>query len=155
MKIKRNSILAILTLLVFIVALGSIAIAQENEGEKKDDAYDEDAAGEIAAVEKAPIILDKDDILPVLKNRYSSVRACYETQLQTQQDLKGRLLVTFDIKADGKVKNAKADKTSTMKNKKVVDCTLKIIKSLRFPKRPKGEDQTVRFPFNFQPKEKK
>jgi len=155
MKPTIKSLVGLLTLIALVTVFVSFATAQESKkGDTKkdsDDYYEEEQAGGVD-YEEAATVLDKQDIIRVIKKKYTAIRSCYETVLQTNQKLKGRLVVSFDIQTSGKVSGVKKGKGSTMKDKKVVKCVLDHIRSLNFPERKKGEVQTVNFPFNFQPK---
>lgn len=158
MMSKKIKIAVILTLILSFSLLVLQVGAQEKPAEEAtpagDEYVEEDEEGRAAGIdyEEEVTTLDKADIQAVIKKRYVSIRSCYETQLQTNQKLKGRVVVGFTIKLDGKVKGVKKGDDSTMKDKKVVNCVLDIMKSLQFPERKKGEEIQINYPFNFQPK---
>ncbi|RJO65786.1 MAG: hypothetical protein C4523_15450 [Myxococcales bacterium] len=127
---------------------------EAGQGEATDDYYEEEQAGGIHYEEEAQV-LDKETIKDVIDKRQTGILYCYEKELQTNQKLKGRMLVNFTIQLDGAVAEVKlvADKTE-IKDKKVTDCVLDIVKSFRFPARKAGEPIEINYPFNFQPKAK-
>jgi Gram-negative bacterial tonB protein. len=92
--------------------------------------------------------LDKDVIRGVIRSHISAVRACYESELSANLDLKGRIACQFTIAADGKV-IASALQSSSMKNGKVEDCVLREIRNWEFPKPIGGGIVIVSYPFNF------
>lgn len=151
-----KGIIGLLALVALLTTFVSLAMAEDKKGskntkEEEGDYYEEEQAGGIN-YEDVEVKLDQQDILRVIKKKYASIRSCYETVLQTNQKLKGRLVVHFNIELNGKVSGVNATKDSTMKEKKVVQCVLDHVKSLIFPERKKGEPIEVNFPFNFQPK---
>lgn len=157
MMSKKIKITVFLTLILSFSLLVLQAGAQEKPAEDTapaGDEYVEEEEGRAAGInyEEEATTLDKADIQGVIKKRYVSIRSCYETQLQTNQKLKGRMVVSFTIMLDGKVKGVKKGNDSTMKDKKVVNCVLDIMKSLQFPERKKGEEIQINYPFNFQAK---
>ncbi len=149
--------ISIVTLVLSFIVISLLAVPLFAKDNKKkeggDDYYSEEQAGGIAYDEEA-VTLDKADIQRVIKKRYTSIRACYETQLQTNQKLSGKVIVNFSIQLSGTVKGVKKASGSTMKDKKVIKCVTKIMKSLRFPARKKGNPIEINYPFNFKPKNK-
>ncbi len=121
-----------------------------------EDPYDEKKAGGLDyEEEQLPVELTKEDILKVINER-KGIKACYNKELQTDHNLKGRVVVNFTIELDGKVSGAKAVRQATkMKNKKVVDCVVDQVSQLRFPERTKGPRQEINFPFKFEPEKEK
>lgn len=170
MKTQQNTNrFAMLLALVLLFAFGSIAFAQmetpsrynsgsdkQQPAEEEDDYYENDQAGQAdLEMEDTPAVLDKETILTTIKKRYSGIVSCYETQLQTNQDLAGKVYVDMTVQLDGSVTNVKTvKKETTLKSKKAVQCMLKIIKTLKFPERKKGEPMQFVFPFRFEPKGK-
>lgn len=100
-----------------------------------------------------PIImgaLDKNEIQRVIQSRLTQIRYCYENQLQKHPTLAGRVMVSFIIKADGKVAEVKIA-GSTLKNKQVEQCIIDLLSRLRFARKSEGEIN-VRYPFVFKAK---
>lgn len=123
-------------------------------GEEGDDYYDEEQAGGIHYEDQEVQVLDKETIRKVIDGRNKSIAYCYEKELQTTRKLKGRVVVNLTIQLDGVVKGVKVVKDkSTLKNKKVRNCIIDIMKSLRFPVRKTGEPIEINYPFVFKPKE--
>ena len=103
--------------------------------------------------ESTVIELDKEDIMEVIQKRQSGITSCYEKELQTNRTLKGKVMVSFTIQVSGEVTDVKVNESkSDLKEKKVTDCMVLILKNLRFPARKKGPPQEINFPFNFKPK---
>ncbi len=149
---------------IAILGMSSLVFAQMKTPSPldKSDSTDEEGyedeeedAGGIHYEEKVVTELDRSTIQSVIKKRNTSILYCYEKELQTNQDLRGRVVINFTIQLDGKVKGVKvvSDKT-TLKDKKVSDCVLDIMKSLAFPSRKAGEPIEINYPFKFEPKAK-
>jgi len=80
------------------------------------------------------------------KNRFS---ACYDKVARKKRDLKGHVVLRFTIRDDGTVRNVKIRET-TLENKQVESCIVKVGESLRFPGE-KGRAKTrVFYPFVFE-----
>jgi len=92
---------------------------------------------------------DKGDIAKNVRRRASALRACYEMQLLSEPELKGKVTLQWTIEPDGRVAGAKIV-TDTIKNGKVVDCVLRTIKRIRF-KKPDGGKCVLQWPFVFAP----
>ncbi len=92
--------------------------------------------------------LDRDAIADVIKRNIGQVRYCYERQLSSRPDLYGKVLVKFNITAEGTVVEAHVD-NSTLKNAMVEGCIIRRIGDWKFPL-PKGGTQVrVSYPFLF------
>ena len=80
------------------------------------------------------------------KARFS---ACYDEVAREKPDLKGHVVLRFTIRDNGTVRNV-AIRESTLNDKKVEACIVKVGESLRFPGE-KGRAKTrVFYPFVFQ-----
>ncbi len=100
-----------------------------------------------------PQYLDKEMILNTMKRKFPQIKSCYEKVLKMNKKIKGVVVVEFKIQVDGSTSDIKVlKKKSTLKNKMVLNCVKNRIATIKFPKRRKGEPQTVRFPFKFVPK---
>ena len=93
--------------------------------------------------------LDRKVIDEEIKSHVREIRACYEEQLKTKK-FSARLASSFVIGATGKVTKAEIA-TSTVKNKKMEDCILGVIKELDFPPPKGGGRVEVKYPFAFSP----
>ncbi len=92
---------------------------------------------------------DKGNIAKNVRRRASALRACYEMQLLSKPNLKGKVTVQWTIKQDGKVANPKVV-TNSIKNAKVTDCVMRTIKRIRF-KKPEAGICVIQWPFVFAP----
>jgi len=77
----------------------------------------------------------------------SKLDQCYATALEKKPRLKGRLIVGFTIKQNGKVAAAKKQ-GGTIKDADLTRCTLDAIWGTKFPK-PKKQAAQVRLPFEY------
>ena len=162
MKSVSTRTFVLFTVVVFILAFGVFANAQDKPSKKdkdapteNNDAYEDEGRqiGMDYEEDEGSAVLDREDILKVINRKKTSIRGCYEKILQTNQSLKGKLMVNFTIQLNGSVKDASIVKgKSSMKDKKVTKCVMGIVKNMIFPKRKKGEPMEINFPFNFQPK---
>jgi Ca-activated chloride channel family protein len=92
--------------------------------------------------------LSKEPIQRIIKRQKNAIRACYEKELQSDPNLAGRVVVKFIIDGTGKVTNAVIEE-STLNNKVVEACLLKVIKRLTFPQPAGGSVIVVSYPFTF------
>jgi outer membrane biosynthesis protein TonB len=93
--------------------------------------------------------LTAEEINRVVKARAGIFRACYQTELNRNPGLGGKLVVSFQIGGDGIVKSAKVGGGSSMRNETVEGCVKSNIMRLKFP--AKGGIANVNYPFLFQP----
>ncbi len=79
------------------------------------------------------------------KGRFS---ACYDAQAKKRPDLAGRVVLRFTVRDNGTVRNVKI-KQSTLGDRKVEQCIVKVGESLSFTPRPgKGKTRVI-YPFEF------
>jgi TonB family protein len=94
------------------------------------------------------IALDKSVIAKVIRRHWNEIKYCYETQLNQNPHLAGKVAVAFTINGTGAVSEADVSESS-MGNASVEDCILKDIKRWRFPE-PRGNGQVfVTYPWVF------
>ncbi len=94
---------------------------------------------------------DKRDIAANMRKRKAAFRFCYERELRLKRDLAGRVVVSFTIGLDGKLRGAPRVASSSLKDAAVHKCLLKNVAKLRF-KPPQGGVCQVRWPFKFHPR---
>ena len=80
----------------------------------------------------------------------SAFENCYESSLRRDSRIKGRIVVTVGVSADGHVGSAMVDET-TIHDDGVISCITARLKGLRFP--PLGEDVQVTLPLSLVPRE--
>jgi outer membrane biosynthesis protein TonB len=91
----------------------------------------------VASASASSGLLNKDSVRQVIRDRYSEIRACYETQLKKQPNLHGTVVARFMVNEDGTV--ASVDMSSSkLPAKSVVECAGKIFSTMRFPPPPNG-----------------
>lgn len=86
----------------------------------------------------------------VVKAKTPQVRACYERELKKQDGLRGKVVLGWTIKADGRVTGARAVRNST-RNTAMIPCMISAVSSWRFPRAEAGFD--VEYPFVFKPRD--
>jgi hypothetical protein len=91
-----------------------------------------------------------DSIKQVVAANQAKIQECYEETLRDKNKApEGVLKTSWQIDADGYVKNAKVDKKkSTLKEPKLHDCVVGVITAMVFPKPPDGKPQPIEYPFN-------
>jgi TonB family protein len=92
--------------------------------------------------------IDKEAVRRVIQANKAQVRACYEEELNKNFNLYGKVTITWDIQAQGRVGRAFV-KSSTLKNRNVEKCIVRRLKTWRFPVPPQGTTARVSYPFVF------
>lgn len=92
--------------------------------------------------------LDREIIQRVVRQHRREITYCYETELQKNRNLAGRVLVRFTISANGSVVSATTAETS-MNNASVERCINDRIRRWVFPEPKGGGIVIVNYPFNF------
>jgi hypothetical protein len=93
--------------------------------------------------------LTAEEINRIVQARKGVFRACYQTELNRNPGIGGKMVVSFQIGGDGVVKSAKVSGGSTFRNSTVEGCVTSNIMRLKFP--AKGGLANVNYPFLFQP----
>ncbi len=93
--------------------------------------------------------LPKEVIQRVINQHKQQIRYCYETQLQRQQNLKGRIEMKWVIAATGRVATVRVN-DSSMRSPPVERCIAAKIKTWVFPPPAGGGVVEVKYPFVFQ-----
>jgi Ca-activated chloride channel family protein len=91
--------------------------------------------------------LDRTTISDVITRHLNQIRYCYQRALQKQPDIEGKVVITFEIDEDGKVKTAQV-KSSTLGSPEVESCLVGRFLRMQFP--DTGGNITVSYPFVFQ-----
>jgi TonB family protein len=87
----------------------------------------------------------------VIRQHLQAIKYCYHQELAKDPKLRGKVVVQFLIAADGKVPWAKVSR-STLGNRAVEHCIVKVVRRMRFPKNKSEKGTTVSYPFVFVPK---
>ncbi len=124
-----------------------------DEGESDEGESDEgERAGATDTSAAKPSKRDPADIAKVVKANRAAIRKCYEAALKEIPGLKGDMVIKFVIRPSGEVKQAELNiKESTIRSPQVVDCSIEVIKKLKFKPHPTGMDTTTNYPFNLNP----
>jgi TonB family protein len=94
------------------------------------------------------VALDKSVIAKVIRLHWNEIKYCYETQLNQDPHLAGKVAVAFTISGAGVVAAADVSESS-LGNRKVEECMITDIKRWRFPE-PRGGGQVfVTYPWVF------
>lgn len=94
-------------------------------------------------------VLDKDLIRRVVRAHIDEVRYCYNAGLEKDPDLAGKIVVGFEIGADGAVQSSEITE-STLPDAEVGTCVAAAVKKWVFPK-PQGGSVAVAYPFVLEP----
>jgi TonB family protein len=92
--------------------------------------------------------LSKEIIRRIVRRHINEVRFCYQKQLQSNRDLRGRLIVNFVIAANGTVAMSRVGE-STLSDDAVESCVASAVRRWAFPKPEGGGIVTVAYPFTF------
>jgi hypothetical protein len=93
--------------------------------------------------------LEPGVIQAVVRSKYGRFRACFEKGLARNLNLRGRVSARFAIEESGVVSHV-GNAGSTLPDKSVVTCVLRIFTTLKFPK-PDGGSVTVVYPVMLEP----
>ncbi len=91
--------------------------------------------------------LDREIIRRVVRQHRREIKYCYESELQKNKELQGRVVVRFTISATGSVVSAVV-KESNLKNASVENCMAGKIRRWVFPEPKGGGIVIVNYPFN-------
>jgi hypothetical protein len=91
--------------------------------------------------------LSPEQIMRVVRQNQAAIRYCYETELQRQPNLRGRIEISWRINLQGAVTTSRVAR-STMGNPRVEGCIVRQVRGWRFPQ-PDGGEVDVNFPFIF------
>ena len=92
--------------------------------------------------------LDREIIARVIREHRREIRSCYESELQQNPDLSGRVIVRFTISPDGSVASASIEE-SDIGSSAVEDCVTRRVQRWRFPEPRGGGVVRVSYPFVF------
>lgn len=92
--------------------------------------------------------LDAAAIRAVMNRKKSGIKACYENALKRDRNLKGKLVISFEVDERGRVRNVSFG--GSLRSKDVEGCIRRLTGSWRFP-RPEGGPVFVDYPVVFAP----
>jgi hypothetical protein len=91
-------------------------------------------------------------IQKIVKDHRPEVRDCYEKARKDLPSLQGDMMIHFVLDPEGKIKTIELNQErSTLKAPPVVECAIRVLKSLRFPPSSRGMESQVNYPYNFMP----
>ncbi len=103
-----------------------------------------DAAPEVESSD-----VDRDALARYVKARLKAIQNCYERELKRNPQLKGRVMVRFSIKPNGRTSDIEIEE-NTLGNDAVGSCIRAVIRGWVFPFKPEDE-VPVAYPFVFSP----
>jgi TonB family protein len=107
---------------------------------------------EVEEIAEATPGRDADAIEAMMAQHRAQIVYCYQRELKRSPELKGKVVVRFTVRTNGKVTGAKVVQ-STLGNAKVERCILGIIRKFKFEAVGKGKGNlTYEYPFIFSPK---
>ena len=92
--------------------------------------------------------IDREAIRRVVRRNVPAIRACYNQELNRNKNLRGKVVVEWDIADAGRVVGTRV-KSNSMANRRVADCIRRLIATLTFPSPGANEVARVAFPFVF------
>ncbi|MCE9671441.1 TonB family protein [Myxococcus stipitatus] len=94
--------------------------------------------------------LDKDVIAKVIRRHQGEIKYCYESELNKDPSLAGKVAVAFTIDPTGAVADANVSET-TLNNSRAEQCMLSRIRRWKFPEPKGGGVVAVTYPWLFSP----
>jgi hypothetical protein len=91
--------------------------------------------------------LSAEQINRVVKANQAALRYCYESEVQRQRGLKGKVMIQWRVDRAGLVPTARVA-SSTLNNSSVEGCIVRQVRKWKFPK-PDGGEVSVMYPFIF------
>ncbi|MEM1024079.1 MAG: AgmX/PglI C-terminal domain-containing protein [Myxococcota bacterium] len=130
---------------VGIGALGTEGGGNVKTGTKKETAIRGTAQAQAPDVDGD---LSAAKINRVMRRQKGAIQACYESALKRNRNLKGKLIIDFEILENGRTDNI--DFGGSLRSKDLESCIRRRARSWRFP-RPSGGSVFVSFPFVLEP----
>lgn len=93
-------------------------------------------------------VLTPDQIQAAIQQQLPKVRSCYERQLKSDGDLRGKMVLSMNVSASGTVSRAKV-KGDEIGNDNLTACVVREVQGFRFP--AGSETIAVEYPVNFKP----
>ena len=130
-----------------IGSLGTSGGGKVNLGTKKEVKVSgrvRDAAPEVESSD-----VDRNALARYVKARLKAIQNCYEKELKRNPSLKGKVLVRFNIRPNGRTGDIEIEE-NTLGSDAVASCIRTVIRSWVFPFKPEDE-VPVAYPFVFSP----
>jgi TonB family protein len=93
---------------------------------------------------------DATQVVRLIRQRLSAIRACYERELRRNPQLAGKVTVDFTIQTTGSVSNVRASENTTGDDA-VASCVTGVVQRFRWNPGPEGGSVTFSYPFVFAP----
>lgn len=102
------------------------------------------------SMEPAERPLEKAQIQKVILQNRGLLRNCYVNErLRNPELAAGKVVVRFEIAADGSVQDAKAHEGTTLQDEVFIKCVIDSVRGFRFPEPRNGGKVLVTYPFVF------
>lgn len=92
---------------------------------------------------------DREAVRNSIKSTLSDFRVCYETQLKTDPNSSGKIIVEFVIGSTGRIQESKIIESDFVGSDSMNKCVLKCLQNIEFPKPDKNITARVTYPFVF------
>lgn len=89
------------------------------------------------------------EIQGTVRASFGSLRKCYETALETDKTMEGKIVLSFEIDRDGYVSSGALGEGTTLREPTFVQCMLRNLRELKFP--ASGEKTKVTYPIVMSP----
>lgn len=89
-------------------------------------------------------------VVALIRQRLSAIRACYERELRRNPQLAGKVTVDFTIQTTGSVSGVRASENTTG-DAAVATCVTGVVQRFRWNPGPEGGSVTFSYPFVFAP----
>ena len=93
---------------------------------------------------------DARQVVSLIRQRLSAIRACYERELRRNPQLAGKVTVDFTIQTTGSVSGVRASENTTG-DSAVATCVTGVVQRFRWNPGPEGGSVTFSYPFVFAP----
>ncbi len=93
---------------------------------------------------------DQQSIAQTMKRYTGRIKQCYERQLKSDPDLKGKVSVSFEIGTDGNVSGVGIEENSTG-NAELANCIKREVSRIRFVPPPEDDVEVAGYPFILAP----
>lgn len=94
--------------------------------------------------------ISADQIQDTIQQSSGQIRACYERELKSSPSLSGKVVLSWTIGADGRVRSPRAARNTTG-NRELPSCLKRAVRGWSFPRAESPQD--VEYPFVFKPRE--
>lgn len=92
--------------------------------------------------------LDRASVLRTIRTYNKEIRNCYEKALLVKPRIKGRMVLSWTITANGATSGAKLER-SELKLPSLENCVLDVVRGIQWPKSANGQSTIVNYPWQF------